>query len=82
MKARKKAGVIEVERYFSRSLQSWPPHVRFGARAEGQPATVWNEPQQAWIPVHDGDYIRIDLPNDVYPINAEYFAANFDVVEG
>ena len=77
MKARKKAGVIEVHQYLQGAVQGWPPFVRW---LEGEPTAVWNEPQQSWVGVNHGDYIRIDNPEDVYPINAEYFAQNFELV--
>jgi hypothetical protein len=78
MKARKKAGVIEVQRFARGTVQAWPPHVQF--LVDGEALRVWNAPQQTWVGVNDGDYVRIDDPADVYPIAPEYFAANFDVV--
>lgn len=30
--------------------------------------------------VNIGDYLRVDVPDDVYPINQEYFKANFEIV--
>jgi hypothetical protein len=80
MKARKKAGVIEVQRFARGTVQVWPPAVRFAADPGTEMVRVWNAPQQTWVGVNDGDYVRIDDPADVYPIAPEYFAANFDVV--
>jgi hypothetical protein len=76
MKARKKAGVIEVVQYFSRSLDQHP-----AIQHDASGAFVFNKPQNTNVRVHDGDYIRVDNPEDIYPINAEYFKENYDVVD-
>lgn len=83
MKARKKAGVIEVQQFKDGEVQSWPPFVKFGARGVVDPTAtkVWNGVQKTWVGVNDGDYIRIDNPDEVYPIAAYYFAQNYDVVQ-
>ena len=80
MKARKKAGVIEVQQYHAEEVQAWPSHVRFREGSVAERPAVWNEPQQTYVGVNDGDYIRIDNLNDVYPISAEYFAENYEVI--
>lgn len=45
-------------------------------------AEVWNETQGSWIRVNEGDVLRIDDPDDVYPIAADYLEENFEEVEG
>ena len=42
---------------------------------------VFNKPQQTWITVNRGDYLRVDNPEDIYPIAPDYFAKNYDLVE-
>lgn len=79
MKARKKTGVIEVQQYLKNEVQGWPPFVKFQP-SDGQ-LTVWNKPQNTWVGVNDGDYIRIDNPEDIYPIAADYFAQNYEPIE-
>jgi hypothetical protein len=77
MKAvRKPQPLIEVVRYFSRSLDQHP-----AIQHDAAGAFVFNKPQNTNIRVNEGDYLRVDNPDDVYPINAEYFDANFDVVK-
>lgn len=78
MKARKKTGTIDVQQFHAGTVQAWPPHVRW--QQEETRTAVWNEPQQTWVGVNDGDYIRLDQPTDVYPIAATYFAANYEWV--
>jgi hypothetical protein len=76
--ARKKAGVIEVVQY--RAGEPLPFQGLVVGSVTGE-ARIYNAPQDSWVTVNDGDYIRIDNPDDIYPINADYFAANYDVVE-
>lgn len=79
MKARRKTGVIDVQRYEQEAVQAWPPGVRFLPTEGG--VSVWNEPQQTWVRVHDGDYVRIDNPDDIYPIGADAFAELYDQID-
>lgn len=82
MKARKKSGMIEVQQFRQSEIQSWPPAVRFMASVNDPAVTsVWNEPQKTWVGVNDGDFIRVDNPDDIYPIAADYFAQNYEPAE-
>ena len=38
---------------------------------------VWNKPQNQFVNFNPTDYIRVDNPNDIYPINKEYFEENY-----
>jgi hypothetical protein len=80
MKARKRTGLIEVEQY--RQGQPLPDRLHDLILIGDDGATVFNKPQGVHVPVHDGDYVRVDNPEDIYPINAAYFAENYDPVEG
>lgn len=76
LQARKRVGLIEVERYHA--SEPIPSCVQI--RADGS-AYVHNVPQNSEITVNEGDYVRVDNPDDIYPIAADYFAANYDLVE-
>ena len=78
MKARKTAGVIEVQRYERGTVQAWPPAVQF--LVDGEALRVWNEPQQTWVGVNDGDYVRID--NEILRVTAGFGSATWTVTRG
>jgi hypothetical protein len=84
MQARKKpGGTIEVEQYHAgQPLPAALEGIVQFSGASGAPmlATVYNKPQHTQITVNDGDYVRIDMPDDIYPIAAAYFAQNYDLV--
>lgn len=42
---------------------------------------VYNPLHDSWIQVKPGDYIRVDLEDDIYPIDGRYLKANYDRIE-
>lgn len=38
---------------------------------------VYNKLHDSWIKLKLGDWIRVDLENDVYPINKDYMDSNY-----
>lgn len=41
---------------------------------------VYNALHQSYINLKPGDYVRIDDPNDTYPIDEETFKATYDLI--
>lgn len=42
---------------------------------------VYNELHNSWINIKKGDFIRVDLKGDYYPIDAEYMKENYTEVK-
>ena len=85
-KARRKAIEIEVVQFFAHQQ---PPAkelvglLHFGTHS-GLPntiPTVFNKPHNAEMVVNDGDYVRIDKPDDIYPITKAAFDELYDLEE-
>jgi hypothetical protein len=84
MKAIKKANPINVVEVTSLpAVQGGLDNVRIRARAGefGHRFEVWNALHQSWIGVNVGDYLNVTDAGDVYPIDADYFAQNYEVVK-
>jgi hypothetical protein len=62
--------------------QPLPPnvHQKFDENGPGG-YHVYNDLHTSWIDLKLGDWVRIDDPNDTYPIDAAYMAANYDQIE-
>jgi hypothetical protein len=76
MKAQRKVTTIEVVQYHAG--QPLSPEldgiVTFSGLLGGPTvASVYNRPHNAQMVVNDGDYVRIDTPDDIYPIAREKF---------
>lgn len=56
-------------------LEAIPAHV---FRDKDGDWAVYNKLHDSNIKLKVGDYIRVDDPNDTYPIDADYMAANYD----
>ena len=72
----RKAGRIGVVQYHPDDINH-PACLR--KRDDGS-AYVVNQLHNSAINVSPGDYIRIDTPGDCYPIDAEYFGMNYEVI--
>lgn len=77
MRARKKMGTIEVNEYVGPTQIPLPPDVV--VRPNGT-AFVANALHQSEINIQPGDYIRVDVPGDRYPIDRAYFEANYEAI--
>lgn len=42
---------------------------------------VWNQAGRAWVGVRIGDFIRVDMPGDIYPIPRDVFEGTYDLVQ-
>lgn len=45
------------------------------------PWRVWNALHESWIGFRAGDWLRVDNPEDVYPIDAATFARTYEPLE-
>lgn len=55
--------------------------LRRGEDFEGKPLRVWNELHRSWIVCSAGDFLRVDTPGDVYPIDRATFEATYELVQ-
>ena len=55
-----------------------PPNVT--VRKDGS-AFVFNPTHKSEINIQPGDFVRVDDPNDTYPITKDYFEKNFEEVQ-
>jgi hypothetical protein len=78
MKFRSKPKEIEAEQFFP-DKPPWPP----GVHSDPSLSTGWyvrNELHNSKIEIKPGDFVRTDLPGDLYPIDREYMAKNYEPV--
>lgn len=50
-------------------------------RVDGKNYQVFNKLHFSWINFKLGDFIAFDDVNDMYPVDKDYFAQNYDIVE-
>lgn len=74
-KFRNKPKVITAVQIREDNRDEWPPSVSVGMIGD---LAVENGLHGSRIGFKYGDYVRIDDPNDNYPIDAAYMAANYD----
>lgn len=48
---------------------------------DGDDYKIYNRLHGSWINIKQGDMIRIDQPNDHYPIDKKYFEENYLPIE-
>jgi hypothetical protein len=74
IQARKKAGLIIVDQLTEDNLPINTSEV-------AGHYFVQNRLHNSQIGIKLGDYVRVDNPDDTYPIDAAYFAENYEVVD-
>ncbi|HSH45179.1 MAG TPA: hypothetical protein VK966_04960 [Longimicrobiales bacterium] len=42
---------------------------------------AWNELHESWVGLRPGDFLRVDKPGDVYPIDRATFEATYELVQ-
>lgn len=78
-KFRRKPVVIEAERFDPENGQ-WPAPVIEKHGLTVYRYSVYNALHNNYIPVKPGDYIRVDKPNDVYPIAESVLEKEYEEV--
>jgi hypothetical protein len=83
MKAQRKPIAVEVVQYHAG--QPLPPEldgiVHFTGSSGGlNVASVYNKPHNAQLVVNDGDYVRIDNPDDIYPMTPKHFDELYEAI--
>lgn len=80
-KFRSKPRVITAEQFeLGKKL---PAKIRLSPNVSTSPVyEVWNGLHSSWIKLKPGDYVRIDDPNDNYPIDQETFHNTYEPIEG
>jgi hypothetical protein len=62
---------------FQPHIRPWPLNVRSRSSLSDNDWFVWNELHKSEINVRPGDMIRVDDPNDTYPIDPAKFAETY-----
>lgn len=76
IRAVKKAGAVTLLPYDK--IQEGREQYHIELNQEGW---VWNGEQKCYVQVNQGDFLRVDNPNDIYPISKAYFDENYTQVE-
>ena len=72
----KKLRTITCEQFWP-DQHPWPQHVIIDGMNEW---AVWNGLHQSRIKLKPGDWVRVDTPNDTYPIDQNYMAENYEAI--
>lgn len=76
-KFRSKPKVITAVQIREDNKHEWPPSVVLATGVD-TPLVVRNKLHSSDIGLKFNDYVRIDDPDDNYPIDAAYMAANYE----
>lgn len=66
---------IEAIQFFAKDQNVLPAYIKI--KNEAGVCKVFNPLHDSWINVYEGDWIRIDIPNDIYPITADYLKSKY-----
>jgi hypothetical protein len=56
--------------------EEWPKGVQYDP--DGTGFVVWNDFDKSYIKIKAGDFIRMDKPQDRYPIDRETFSRTYE----
>lgn len=70
---------IEAVQFFVKDQNVMPAYVKI--KTEFEISKVHNSLHDSWINIDEGDWIRVDTPNDVYPIKDSYMKTKYRAVE-
>lgn len=79
MKFRSIPQEIEAIQFFVKDQNVMPAYVKI--KTEAGLSKVHNALRDHWANVSDGDWIRVDTPNDVYPVPDSSLKCKYQAVE-
>lgn len=70
---------IEAIQFFVKDQNVMPAYVKI--KTEAGVSKVHNSLHDSWIGISEGTWIRVDTPNDVYPITDDYLKTKYRAID-